>query len=135
MADKEIYLALSTALEPVGIPINWPNQSDWAMPTTPWIRFNQPIIGDNQVTLGSGGYNENQGFLQVDVFTPKLSGILTSYDIAASVKALIGSGAELTHGGQCVRIKSAAVSPGNADDAWNHMLISVEFTSYTTRSF
>lgn len=138
MSDKAIYQALLSGITSAGItaPINYPNMRDWVTPNNLlWLRFNQPIIGDNPQTLGSLGYNEQQGMLQIDVFAPRSSGVGASYDMAATIKAKLGSGAKLTSGSTTVRIRSAAVSAGNDDDVWNHTIIAIEFVTYTQRGF
>ena len=138
MSDKLIYQALLSGITSAGItaPIHYPNMRGFTTPTNQlWLRFNQPVIGDNPVTLGAGGYNENQGSIQIDVFAPKASGILSSYDMAATIKSKLGSGASLTSGGLAVRIRRAAVSAGNSDDVWQHTLISIDFITHTVRGF
>lgn len=138
MSDKAIYQALLTGFISAGItdPINYPNMPNWETPNNQlWIRFNTPIIGDNPQTLGALGYNENQGSLQIDVFEPKSSGVLSGYDTVAEIKSAMGSGAKLTYGSCSVRIRTAAVSPGNDDDVWKHTIIRIEFTTFTQRGF
>ena len=138
MSDKLIYQALLSGITSAGItaPIHYPNMRGFVTPANQlWLRFNQPVIGDNPATLGAEGYNENQGSIQIDVFAPKASGILSSYDMAATIKSKLGSGAKLTSGGCTVRIRSAAVSAGNSDDVWSHTLIAIEFITFTQRGF
>lgn len=138
MSDKAIYQALLTGFASAGItaPVNYPNMPNWVTPNNQlWVRLNQPIIGDNPQTLGSLGYNENQGSLQIDIFEPKHSGMIPSYDAAAAIKTAMGSGAKLTYGQTSVRIRAAATSPGNDDDVWKHTIISIEFTTFTQRGF
>lgn len=117
----------------VGYPIKWPNKSFETPANSPWVRATILSAGDDPVTLGSGGYNERTGLMQIDIFTPKNSGDLTATAATDTVKAIFKTGAKLTHNGQTVRINSAATRTGTDEQEWFSRIIDVDFTSYETR--
>lgn len=135
MSDLNIKNALVNGILAVNLP--YPTQYDNSPFTTPnnqpWLRVQILSIDDEVVTLGDGGRNRRQGLLRITVFTPKGSGVNLSYSTVDDIRAVLKSGAELTHNGQVLRINSASNRAGTDEDAWYSRIIDVDFYTFEKR--
>lgn len=135
MTDRNIKNALvgGVVAANLGIPTKYDN-SPFTTPTnSPWARVQILNIDDEVLTFGTNGRNRREGLMRVTVFTPKGTGSNSSYTETDKVRAVLKSGAELTHNGQCVRINSAATRPSPDESAWYGRIIDVNFYTYETR--
>lgn len=135
MSDANIRAGLLQGVIDASLPypIKWPNKPFTTPNNAPWVRITILNMGDSPVTLGSGGYNDRTGLMQVDIFVPKGSGDLTATTTTDTVKNIFKTGAKLTHSGQTVRINSAATRTGTDEQEWFSRIIDVDFTSYEMR--
>lgn len=124
----------------IAYPIQWPNLPvqlsgvPYEPSNEPWVRVTILSMEDGVSTLGAGGRDQVEGAMQIDVFTPKESGDIKSYQIMQEIRAIFERGKVLTHNGQHVRITSAGSRQGTDEPNWYSQIINVEFTSYLTRS-
>ena len=120
-------------------PIQWPNLppqlngTPYTPSNEPWVRITILSMEDGVSTLGAGGRDEIIGAMQVDIFTPKESGDIKSYQILEEIRAQFERGKVLTHNGQHVRITSAGSRQGTDESNWYSQIINVDFSSYLTR--
>lgn len=100
----------------------------------PWVRVTILSMEDGVSTLGAGGRDEVVGVMQIDIFTPKQSGDIKSYEIMQEIRAIFERGKVLQDNGQYVRIISAGSRQGQDETNWHSQIINIEFNSYLTRS-
>lgn len=135
MSSVNIRMALVNAMEGLSLayPVIYPNSTTPPPADAPWLRFTLFDIGDTIQTLGVDGYNENIGTLQIDVFTPKLSGDLVNYQIIEEVRQAFKSGALLSYGGQSVRLLTASVGKSSSEATWFGQYLLVTYRTFTPR--
>ncbi|QDP59309.1 MAG: hypothetical protein Tp136SUR676911_48 [Prokaryotic dsDNA virus sp.] len=135
MSDLNIKNALVGGVVAANVP--YPTKYDNSRFTTPtnepWVRVQILPIEDEVLTLGSSGRNRRDGLLRITVFTPKNSGMNTLYGAVDNVRATFKTGASLSHGGQVVKINSAATRQGADEDVWFSRIIDVDFYTYEQR--
>jgi|SRR5690554_629394 len=135
MSDLNIKNALVNGVLSVNLqyPIQYDNSPFDTPNNAPWLRVQILNLDDEVVTLGAGGRNRRQGLLRITVFTPKGSGVNLSYSTVDDIRAVLKSGAELTHNGQVLRINSASNRAGTDEAAWYSRIIDVDFYTFEKR--
>jgi hypothetical protein len=98
VADKRISEAVKaivtrlSAGKPAALTggVNYPNQSGWVQPSNqPWARLSViPTVSENVATGAGQTWIRRNGFIVVDVFTPKGSGINTNMTICDAITTL-----------------------------------------------
>lgn len=99
----------------------------------PWAAFFfvpiQPVV----FTLGTGGYDEQRGFVQIDLNYPTDDG---EKDVAAKADAIrdaFKAGFQFSYSGQEVRIVSCGRSQGRSINNYYRVSITIQFLAFIVR--
>ena len=87
--ERKLVAAFQAAtLDPVVANIKYPNGHFTTPNNANWIRINTPINSGPFEQDASGCYEINQGFMVIQVFTPKGSGSQTALKLAQQIKSI-----------------------------------------------
>ncbi len=117
-------LALPTQYE--NIDFSKPDSSPWA---AVWFVPNDPIMS----SLGDDGFDEYNGFLQVDLNYARNDGRKKSREHYEILRNHFKAGTVFTDNGQSVMSTHCGMSQGREIDGWYRVSVSIYFRAYVER--
>lgn len=109
------------------------------------ISFNPPVSGapwacvwfvpssPTVATLGAGGADLLQGYLQIDLYYPLNAGRKPANDKADALRLLFTAGARFAYSGQEVVVANCGRSQGRVESGFWKVVVKVEFYAHITR--
>lgn len=134
MAVSEIRSALYAEYEANSpLPTSVSNVKYEPAGDTPWARLsfipNQPSVA----SLGAGGKDEIDGFVQIDLNFPMGSGSLAAETKADFYRTLFPAGARFSYNGQEVLVTSCGISSGRIIDSWYRVSVTIAWYAQLQR--
>lgn len=99
-----------------------------------WARLHFVPAQPTVATLGGGGTDRVDGFLQIDLNYPLNKGTKPSDDMFEALRLLFTAGARFTYSGQQVVVVSCGRSQGRTDNGFWKVPVTVVFYAHITRS-
>lgn len=100
---------------------------------TPWARV-AVIPSQPEVTsLGVNGYDEHNGYLQVDLFYPMGQGTGAVHAKSDAICSLFVAGARFSYDSENVLIRSSGRNNGRKDGGWFKVTVTVFYLAHTAR--
>jgi len=100
---------------------------------TPWAELyiiqNQPSVG----SLGPGGYDDTDGFMQINLNYPQGVGAGAAKQKATDIRDYFLAGTRFTYSGQELVIFSCGRGPARNVDSWYQIPITVFWRSWVSR--
>jgi hypothetical protein len=85
-------------------------------------------------TTGPSGRDLAEGIVQINLMYPTDEGAGEALEMADSIAAHFQAGTRLEYNGQDVIIRGASISPPMVEGGWMMLPVSVNWSSYVTRS-
>ncbi len=124
---SNIQAALDTALAAVTSvpPIAWSNVEYIPTQGTTFVRSTLIPAGSSMATLS--GTSKHPGIYQVDIFSPSGKGPGAALVVADNIKSYFEAHRRLVSGSDTVFILAVSLGKGDRQDAWNHLLVEINY--------
>lgn len=100
---------------------------------TPWSRVTVIPSQPEVTSLGGSGYDEHNGYLQIDLFYPLNEGSGAVHAKSDAICALFKAGARFSYNGENVVIRSSGRNNGRNDGGWFKVTVTVFYLAHTAR--
>lgn len=128
---RSLIAAASAAI--AGIGVEYENAQFTPTANTKWAKLHFSPNVPTVETLGRGGENRGDGFLQIDINYPRGTGTAQPDSDADEIAASFPAGTQFSYDGQVVEITKCGPGPGRMDDQWYRVTTTVYWTALIPR--
>ena len=111
----------------------WENVAITPPTGAPWFSFRFVPVTSKIVSLGPNGYDEENGYVQVDINVPALAGEASLRSLFTQLRTCFPSASSLIYGGQSVSILSVSRSGGSEVDGFYRIACTVRWKAQVPR--
>jgi hypothetical protein len=112
----------------------WENKRFKPPANEPWLTYFFVPLSSVISTIGPQGYNEHQGYVQIDISIPADSGERDAHALFDKVEACFPPASAFIHEGQAISILSVTRSGGREVDGFYKISCTVRWKALITRN-
>lgn len=116
-----------------GLPTAYENVPFEPTPGTPYASLYVVPSKPDVATMGQGGLDEHDGFMQVDLYYPTGQGDMPAVTKADEIYSYYFAGRTLAYQGQRVRVQITERSQGRVENGWYRLTMTIYYRAYIAR--